>query len=68
MTVLLALVASVVFGCADFIGGAVSRRASPLRVAALGQLVALGLAVPTALLVTWEQLTVADTAWSLRVV
>ena len=28
----------------------------------LGQLVALGLAVPTALLVTWEQLTVADTA------
>lgn len=65
MTVLLALVASVVFGCADFIGGAVSRRASPLRVAALGQLVALGLAVPMALLVTWEQLTVADTAWSL---
>ena len=65
VTVLLALVASVVFGCADFIGGAVSRRASPLRVAALGQLVALGLAVPMALLVTWEQLTVADTAWSL---
>ena len=52
VTVLLALVASVVFGCADFVGGAVSRRASPLRVAALGQLMALGFAVPAALLVS----------------
>lgn len=65
MTVLLALVASVVFGCADFVGGAASRRASPLRVAALGQLVALCFAVPAALLVSWERVTVADAAWSL---
>lgn len=65
VTVLLALVASVVFGCADFVGGAVSRRASPLRVAALGQLVALGFAVPAALLVSWERVSVADAAWSL---
>lgn len=65
VTVLFALVASVVFGCADFVGGAVSRRASPFRVAALGQLVALCLAVPTALLVRWEQVTAADAAWSL---
>ncbi len=65
MTVLFALVASVVFGCADFVGGAVSRRASPLRVAALGQFVALCFAVPTALLVSWERVTVADAVWSL---
>ena len=65
MTVLLALVGSFVFGCADFVGGVVSRRGSPLRVAALGQLVALSIAVPMAVVVTWEQLTVADTGWSL---
>jgi uncharacterized membrane protein len=52
-------------GCADFVGGAVSRRASPLRVAALGQLVALCFAVPVALLVGWERVTIADAAWSL---
>jgi drug/metabolite transporter (DMT)-like permease len=65
VTVLLALVASVVFGCADFVGGAVSRRASPLRVAAMGQLVALSFAVPAALLVSYQRLTFADAGWSL---
>jgi drug/metabolite transporter (DMT)-like permease len=65
VTVLLGLAASVVFGCADFVGGAVSRQASPLRVAVLGQLVALGFAVPAALLVSWERVTLADAAWSL---
>jgi drug/metabolite transporter (DMT)-like permease len=63
--VVLALVASVVFGCADFVGGAASRRASPLRVAALGQVVALAFAIPAALLVSWQRVTVADALWSL---
>jgi drug/metabolite transporter (DMT)-like permease len=36
-----------------------------LRVAALGQLVALCFAVPVALLVGWERVTIADAAWSL---
>ena len=49
MTVLLALVGSLVFGASDFIGGVASRQAPPLRVAALAQLTAFGFAVPVAL-------------------
>jgi drug/metabolite transporter (DMT)-like permease len=65
VTVLLALVGSVVFGGSDFIGGAVSRRAPALWVAALGQSVALLFAVPIAVLVSWERVTAVDAAWSL---
>jgi drug/metabolite transporter (DMT)-like permease len=65
MTVALALVASLVFGTSDFIGGTASRQAAPLRVAALGQMVALALTVPLALLVSWQQVTGTDAAWSL---
>jgi drug/metabolite transporter (DMT)-like permease len=65
VTVLLALVGSVVFGGADFIGGAISRRVPALWLAALGQSVALVLAVPIAVLVAWERVTAADAAWSL---
>ena len=65
MTVLLALVGSVVFGGSDFLGGAVSRRAPALWVAALGQAVALLVAVPVAFLVGWERVTGTDAAWSL---
>ena len=65
MTVALALVASLVFGTSDFIGGAASRQAAPVRVAALGQMVALALTVPLALLVSWQQVTATDAVWSL---
>jgi drug/metabolite transporter (DMT)-like permease len=65
LTVLLALAGSALFGGSDFLGGVVSRRASPLRVAALGQLTALVLAVPTALLADWERVTAGDAVWSL---
>lgn len=62
---LLALFGSVVFGCSNFIGGAVSRHAPPLRVAALGQSIAFCFTVPAVLLVGWEQVTAADAVWSL---
>jgi drug/metabolite transporter (DMT)-like permease len=65
VTVVLALVGSVVFGVSDFLGGVVSRQVSPWRVAAIGQLTALVLAVPTALLASWDRVTWADVAWSL---
>jgi drug/metabolite transporter (DMT)-like permease len=65
VTVVLALVGSFVFGVSDFLGGVVSRQISPWRVAAVGQLTALVLAVPTALLASWDRITGADIAWSL---
>jgi len=65
VTVVLALVGSLVFGASDFVGGVMSRRIAPLRVAALGQSTALVLAVPIALLAGWERVTWADAGWSL---
>ncbi len=65
MTVLWALGASVVFGCADFIGGIASRRLPSLRVAAAGQLVAFCFAWPTALVAHSTHVTAADAGWSL---
>lgn len=65
MTALLAFAGSVVFGSADFVGGAVSRRAPGLWVAAYGQTLAFFFALPLVLLVGWDRLTAADTGWSL---
>jgi drug/metabolite transporter (DMT)-like permease len=65
VTVLLALVGSVVFGGSDFLGGAISRRAPALWVAALGQSVALFVALPIGLLVSWDRVTATDAIWSL---
>jgi len=65
VTVVLALLGSLVFGASDFVGGVMSRRIAPLRVAALAQSTALVLAVPIALLAGWERVTWADAGWSL---
>jgi drug/metabolite transporter (DMT)-like permease len=65
VTALLALLSAGLVGGADFVGGAVSRRLAPARVAALAQLVGLAFALPAALLVDWERVTTGDVAWSL---
>src|SRR5262249_35856192 len=65
VTVLLALLGSVIFGGSDFIAGVTSRRGSPLRVGAVVQSAALVSAVPMALVASWEHVTRADVAWSL---
>jgi len=65
VTLLLAIGTSIVFGCSDFVGGTASRRVSSVRVAALGQLVALGYAVPVAFLVHADRVTGADAGWAL---
>lgn len=51
MPFLLSLVAAVLFGTGDYVGGLVSRRASPLRVAVVSQWVGLALLVPVFLIV-----------------
>ena len=65
MTVVLALLGSVIFGASDFIAGVASRRISPLRVGAVAQSTALVLAVPIALVAGWEHVSRADVGWSL---
>ncbi len=65
MTIVLALLGSVVLGAGDFIGGAASRHAPPLWVAMLGQTVSLVLAVPLAVLVSSHGVTAMDATWSL---
>ena len=65
MTVVLALLGSVIFGGSDFIAGVASRRISPLRVGAIAQLTALVLAVPIALVADWDRVTWSDVSWSL---
>jgi drug/metabolite transporter (DMT)-like permease len=65
VTALLAFAGSVAFGTADFVGGAVSRRAPGLWVAAYGQSLAFVFSLPLVLLVGWDHLTAADAGWSL---
>ncbi len=65
MTALLAIASALLVGGADFLGGITARRASAVRVAALGQLAGLVVALPVAVLVDWERITSADVAWSL---
>lgn len=64
MTAVLAIVSALLVGGADFVGGFLSRTVSPVRVAALAQLLGLAFAVPAALLVDHDRLTGADAAWS----
>jgi drug/metabolite transporter (DMT)-like permease len=64
VTVFLALVSSVLIGGSDFIAGVISRQARPLQIAAVAQTTAFVLAIPVAMLVSWEQVTASDAAWS----
>jgi drug/metabolite transporter (DMT)-like permease len=65
VTALLALLSAGLVGGADFVGGVVSRRLPPARVAAMAQLAGLALAVPAAYVVDWERVGGGDIAWSL---
>ncbi len=64
MTAVLAITSALLIGGADFIGGFLSRTVSPVRVAALAQVIGLELAIPAALVVEAEGVTGADVAWS----
>ncbi len=64
MTAVLAILSALLVGGADFTGGVLSRTLSPVRVAALAQLIGLTLAIPAALLVDWERVTGPDVAWA----
>lgn len=64
MTAVLAIASALLVGGADFIGGFLSRTVSPVRVAALAQVIGLALAIPAALVVDYERVTGADAAWS----
>ncbi len=64
MTEVLALASALLIGGSDFLGGVASRRASALRVAALGQSVSLALSLPAALAVGATRVTRADAGWS----
>lgn len=64
MTAILAIASALLVGGADFLGGFLSRTVSPVRVAALAQLIGLAFAVPAALLVDYDRVTEADVAWS----
>jgi drug/metabolite transporter (DMT)-like permease len=60
VTVLLALVGALFIGISDFLGGAASRRASPLTVSAVLQLAGLLTLAPIAALLGASALTVGD--------
>ncbi len=63
MTELFALSSAALFGVGDFMGGYAARRASPLRVTALAQLVSLAVLVPLVLIVPATVVTGSDLAW-----
>jgi len=62
--ILLAAVSAVVFGTADFSGGKASRRADPIAVTVISQLLSVPLLVALVLVVPGSP-TVADIAWGL---
>lgn len=64
MTAVLAITSALLAGGADFIGGFLSRTASPVRVAALAQATGLVFAIPVAFAVEASSVTTADVAWS----
>jgi drug/metabolite transporter (DMT)-like permease len=64
LTALLAIASALLVGGADFVGGFLSRSVSPVRVAALAQVIGLALALPAALLVDSERVTGPDAAWA----
>src|SRR5205085_3457829 len=59
------LASAFLAGGADYVGGTVSRRASPVRLAAAAQVLGLALVIPLAIVVGWEHVRPADIAWSL---
>ncbi len=63
MTELLALSSAALFGVGDFMGGYAARRASPLRVTALAQLVSIAVLVPLVAIVPTAVVTGSDLAW-----
>ncbi len=63
MTELLALGSAVSFGIADFMGGAASRRARPLRVTALAQLASAVALIPLVTLVAAPNVRAEDLLW-----
>jgi drug/metabolite transporter (DMT)-like permease len=65
MTAVLAISSALLIGCADFLGGVISRGASAVRVVALAQLAGLVLGLPASVVVDWERITPGDVAWSL---
>ncbi|MGV9215281.1 EamA family transporter [Micromonospora sp. RB23] len=62
--ILLAAVSAVAFGTADFFGGKASRRADPIAVTVISQLMSVPLLVALVLVVPGSP-TVADIAWGL---
>lgn len=60
MTVLLALVGALFIGISDFLGGAASRRASPLAVSTVLQLIGLLTLAPVAVVLGASALTLGD--------
>jgi drug/metabolite transporter (DMT)-like permease len=64
VTEALALASALLIGGSDFLGGVLARRTSPVRVAALGQLVSFALAIPAALAVGATRVTGVDAGWS----
>jgi len=63
MTELYALSSAALFGIGDFMGGYAARRASPLRVTALAQLISIVVLVPLVLIVPATVVTGSDLAW-----
>jgi drug/metabolite transporter (DMT)-like permease len=65
VTALLAIVSAGLIGAGDFIGGFLARRLPAVRVAAAAQAAGLVLALPVAVAVGWDRVTVMDVVWSL---
>ena len=63
MTGIFALSSAALFGVGDFMGGLAARRATPLRVTALAQLVSIVVLVPLVLVVPAAVVTRSDVAW-----
>jgi drug/metabolite transporter (DMT)-like permease len=63
MTEFFALGSAALFGIGDFMGGFAARRATPLRVTALAQLVSIGVLVPLVLIVPVTVVRGSDLVW-----
>ncbi len=64
MSAVFALASAVLVGGADFVGGLVSRRLSPVAVAIAAQAIGLVVGVPIALLWGWEEVLARDVGFS----
>ncbi len=65
MAAFFALLSAALVGGADFLGGLVSRRMWPIRVAARAQAFGFAIALPVAAVVGADRVTGGDIAWSL---